>query len=234
MKSDAKGRELRRLAEIVRNLEATVGDTTHIDDPRGGIDDCGEIGKPFALIGMIVDRVVGGRRIFEAEIAAEVASGNEILGAADRTTPLGIGRDRLVAAAIDADLAGVVEGARFGLDVDDAGGAQAVLCRQRAGDQRKIAYNAGVENLAERTDAIGQHDAIDAVLNIGVFVADMQITARRGVLTHARCLQQHSVERGILALRQGFDGLLCDLIGARAGWRQDGLASRIEMLVLLG
>lgn len=108
------------------------------------------------------------------------------------------------------------------------------MCRQRAGDQRKIADNAGVENLAERTYAIGQHDAIDAVLNVGVFVADVQITASRRVLTHPWCLQQNPIQRGILALRQGFDGLLCDLIGARAGWRQDGLASRIEMLVLLG
>ncbi len=57
--------------------------------------------------------------------------------------------------------------------------------RQRAGNQGQAADDAGVDDLAEAADAIGQHDAVDAVLEIGVLVADMQLAAGGGVLRDA-------------------------------------------------
>ena len=83
------------------------------------------------------------------------------------------GRDRSVAAAIDADFAGVVEGVRPGLNVQHACRTLAKLRRQRAGQERQAADDAGVEDLPEGSDAVGEHDAVDAILNIGVLVADM-------------------------------------------------------------
>jgi hypothetical protein len=85
-----------------------------------------------------------------------------------------------VAAAIDTDATAtaVVEGVGPGLDIQHAGRTQAILRRQRAGEQGKAADDAGIEDLPEGADAVGQHDAIDAILNIGVLVADMQFAAR--------------------------------------------------------
>ncbi len=51
---------------------------------------------------------------------------------------------------------------------------QAILGRQRAVDHGDIADKAAVDHLAEAGNAVGQHDAIDPVLDVGVFVAQMQ------------------------------------------------------------
>ena len=48
----------------------------------------------------------------------------------------------------------------------------------------------GVKNTAEASDAVGQHHAVDAELHVGMIVADMQGAAGRGILRHARRLQQ--------------------------------------------
>ena len=82
--------------------------------------------------------------------------------------------------------------------------------RQRAGEQRQCADDAGVEDLPEGADAVGQHDAVDAVLHIAVLVAHMQFAAGGRILRHAGQLQQHLVERRVGALRQRLDGLMID------------------------
>ena len=93
------------------------------------------------------------------------------MGVADRAAIFDARRDRLAAAAVEADGAAAVEGAALGRDVDDAGGVQAILGRKRAVDHADIADQAAVENLAEARDAIGQKNAVDPILNVGVFVA---------------------------------------------------------------
>ncbi len=100
------------------------------------------------------------------------------MGLPDRAAPFETRRDGAMAAAIDADPAGVVEGVRPGLDVQHARRAQAVLRRQCAGQERQAADDAGVEDLPEGTDTVRQHDAVDAKLKIGVLVADMELAAR--------------------------------------------------------
>ena len=71
-----------------------------------------------------------------------------------------------LAAAIDADAAAVVEGACGSVMSTTAGGAQPELGRQRAGDQRQVADEAGLQDRAEAGDAVGQHDAVDAVCTL--------------------------------------------------------------------
>ena len=181
-----------------------------------------------------MDGVVGRGRVFDADAAAEIATRDVILGLSDRAAIFGRGRDGAVAAAIDADAAAVVEGVGLGLDVEHARRAQAILRRQRAGDQRQAADDAGVDDLAERADAVRQHDAVDAVLEIGVFVADVQVAAGGGILRYARRLQQRLVERGVGTLRQRFKRLLGQLIGARAGRRHQAAAGFIEFVVGAG
>jgi hypothetical protein len=109
-----------------------------------------------------------------------------------------------------------------------------VLRGQGAGEQRQIPDNAGVEDLPEGADAVGQHDAVDAVLQVGVLVAHMQFAARRRILGHARKLQQHLVQRRVVALRQRLDLLMVDLMDGRAAGRGDILASLVELVVLAG
>ena len=58
---------------------------------------------------------------------------------------------------------------------------------------------------AEAGDAVRQKNAVDAILNIGVFVADVEIAARRRILRDARRLQQDLVERRIIPLRHRLD-----------------------------
>ncbi len=172
------------------------------------------------------------RRIFYSEIAAEIAPGHEILGLAGGAAIFETRRDGSVAAAIDADAAGVVEGVGLGLDVEDTRGAQAVLRGQCAGQQRKAADDAGIEDLPESADAVGEHNAVDAVRQIGVLVAHMQLAAGRRVLGDAGHLQQHLVELCVGALRHCLDGLMVDLIGVGADWTNDVLASRVQFLVV--
>ena len=117
--------------------------------------------------------VVRRRRIFYSQIVLEKAPGREILRLPDRAAIFDKRRDGSVAAAIDADFAGVVEGVRPGLNVQHACRTLAKLRRQRAGQERQAADDAGVEDLPEGSDAVGEHDAVDAILNIGVLVADM-------------------------------------------------------------
>ncbi len=218
----------RRLARIVRDLVGAGRGAADEDQARGRIDDGGEIDEALALIGVVVDRAAAGRRVLDAEIAAEVAAGDEILRLANGAAVFEARRHGAVAAAIDADAAAVVEGIRLGLDIEHAGGAQAVLRRQRAGEQRHAADDPGVDDLPERADAVREHDAVDAVLQVGVLVADMQRAAGGGILGHAGRLQQHLVERRIGSLRHRLDVLLVELIGARADRRQQLGAGAVE------
>ena len=86
-----------------------------------------------------------------------------------------------VAAAVEAHAAAVVEGVGAGGDVDQADRAQAEFGRQRAGDERHAADQAGFQNAAEAGHAVGQHNAIDAELHIGVIVAHMDEAAGGGI-----------------------------------------------------
>ncbi|WP_409193021.1 hypothetical protein [Bradyrhizobium sp. RDM4] len=179
-----------------------------------------------------MNRIDGRRRILDAEIVLEKAARQEVLGLADRSAIFDVGRDGAVAAAIDADDARIVEGVGLGLDVQHARGSQAILRRQRAGEEAEAADDAGVENLPERADAVRKHDAIDAILQIGVLVADMQVAARGRVLGDAGELQQHLVQRGIAPLRQRLDRLVRERVGRGTCGREHGLTRRVEPFAL--
>src|SRR5581483_5009130 len=102
--------------------------------------------------------------------------------------------DGAAAAAVIADAAGIIENVIARGDVDEPGGAHAVFGRQRAGHKRNGTDKAGVENAAEAGDAVGQHDAVDAELRIGMIIADVERTARGGILRYAGGLQQHMLD----------------------------------------
>ena len=74
----------------------------------------------------------------------------------------------------DADTATGGDIAFLGLDIDDAGGAQTVLCRQRASHEVDLLDKTGIDRLPESGNAFRQLHAIDAILHIAVVVAHMQ------------------------------------------------------------
>ena len=121
-----------------------------------------------------------------------------------------------------------VECPGLGLDVDNAGGAQAVLRRQRAGDQRHGIGEPRLQRLAEDIDPLRQLNPVEAVLQIGVIAADVDLPER--ILGNTGSLQQQLVQRLIVALRLGFDRLPAEIVdgGAEAGL--DLLAGDIELL----
>ncbi len=135
-------------------------------------------------------------------------------------------------AAIHADGAAVIEDVVAGGDVDETDRAQPEFGRQGAGDQRDAADEAGVENAAETGDAVRQHHPVDAELDVGVIVADMQRAAGGGILRNSRGLQQHFLDRLVGALRQILDRVVADRVGGGAGGRIEIAARLIERAAL--
>src|SRR6202162_2667257 len=127
---------------------------------------------------------------------------------------------RLLGAAlapIEVNIREVVEQAVFGLDVDYSRGTQSELRGQRAGQQADAVGEARTQNLAESCDSFRKLDPIDAILQVGVVAADMDLS--EGILRDTRRLQQYLIELRILTLRQILYRLLAESIDAATGFR---------------
>src|SRR5665213_91521 len=177
--ADTKSGEPRHLPRIVRDLISVCG----IAEDRGDACLCIEhrrgVTEEVTLISPIVDRVVAIGRVFNAEIAGEAAPADKIFRRPHPTAIFEGRRQRAEAAAIDADATALFECiAALGLDIDDAGGAKSELRRQRTGNQCETAGKSGIQNMAEARNTIGQCDAIDAVLHVGMLVAHMDFATR--------------------------------------------------------
>ena len=89
-------------------------------------------------------------------------------------------------------------------------------------------------SLREAGHAVGQHNSVDPILNVGVLVADVKIARARRVLGDARKLQRDVAELGGVSLREGLDVLLGEFIVRCASLRQqDVVAPLVEVLRLL-
>src|SRR5208283_4864093 len=102
--------------------------------------------------------------------------------AAGRPAILEARRDRALAAAEEADVPAALEGVAPRRDVDEACVVEAILRGQRAVEHINAADEAAVEQLAEARDAVGEDDAVDPILNVGVVVAQMERAAGGRVL----------------------------------------------------
>ena len=168
-----------------------------------------------------------GNRIFQSDIALEEAPGEEILGLADLAAILEARREGLSRAAIDAR-SPAVEGIVAGLDVEHARGAQAKLRRQRAGDQRHVADQRGVEKRAKAGNTVRQHDAVDANLHIGVLVAHVKAAAGGRILRHAGRLQEYLFDGLIVAPRKRLDRVVTERCRNDSDRRVDRVQSLVE------
>ena len=223
---DAECREIWCQPRCIGNLKRAIGGAGHQREARVGIENGRDIGKAALLRRVVVDRRPVRRRIFKSDIALEEPPGEEILGLTDLAAIFEARREGLPRAAIDAH-SPAVEGIVAGLDVEHAGGAQAKLRRQRAGDERYVADQRGIEKRAEAGNAVRQHDAVDADLHIGVLVANVKAAAGGGILRHAGSLQEYLFDRLIVAPRKRLDRVVTD--GGRNG--PDRRIDRVQSLV---
>ena len=101
-----------------------------------------------------------------------------------------------------------------------AGNAPVISVRLRA--------KRSAEDLAEHRQALGQFNTVQAVLDVGVLAA--QVDLAEAVLRHAGGLQQHLVERSVVALRDVLQRLGRKVVAGGAEVGLDLLAGLVEAL----
>ena len=172
---DAVNREARRLVATVRDLEVPDERAQDRADLARRVEQVFKVAEAVPLLGRVVDRVVW-RRLRDADVVLDVVAGEIVVEAPERAPVLRARLDPGVAAAVHADIPARPKSPALGLDVHDAGGAQAELGGQRAGDKLDRIGEAGAQAaaLAEQAHPIGQGDAVDAVLHVAVLVANVE------------------------------------------------------------
>ena len=220
--------ELRGLAGAVGYLETGDRAAAEQRNPAGLAEQQRRIAEAAPLPGAVVDRIAFGRRVGDAEVALEIACRNEQVEPAKGVAPGGAGLDRAVAATIDADIAARIESAAAGPELDHAGGAEAVLRGQCASDHRDRLGDAGVDESAEPGNALGHGDAVEPVLDIAVFVADVDFGVRVAVGRHPRHLQQNVVQVAVRAAGQGIERRAIERGDAGAERGLDRIARGVE------
>ncbi|MBW8760357.1 MAG: hypothetical protein JF586_22435 [Burkholderiales bacterium] len=214
-------------------LPTQVGDLERTDRRAGAggdavvaIEDVLDVAEGMVLVRVIVQRIRAAVRRLHAEVARKRISRDEVVHVARAARVVDAGLDGAVAAAVDRDGPAGLDRVGLRLDVDDAGRAQAVLRRQGAGDQRHRLDQARIQRLAEDADALGKDDAVEAVLQAGMLAADMELA--EGILHHLGRLQQHLVQRHVVAARHGVDGLRVERVDRCASLRLDAGPCVIE------
>ncbi len=213
------------LARRIRDLEGFLRGPQDQGDAAGRVDDVVEIAERLDLVADVMQRrrrAVGG---LHAETCVGEAARHEHAVGPPGAAVFGAGLVHVVTAAIDRHVAAGLEAA-LGGDVDDPGGAQAILRRQGAGEQVDVGRQAGAEGLAEHRQALGEDHIVQPVLDVVVVAADVQLAER--ILGRARRLQDDLVELDVLAARQVVDQLRRQRIGRGSQRGLDGLARGVE------
>ena len=168
------------------------------------------------MIRVVVNRVFAGGGIFNAETVLLETAVQEVIPFPLRAAVFKTRPQRVIAAAVHFRFTAVLERAALRMDVHDASGAKAISRRQRTGDQLHGVHETRVELQAKPRDAFRQQHVVDAILQVGVLAAHMQITVHRRILRHARRTQDDLVKRRIGALRQGVYLFLAESMRRRA------------------
>ena len=119
---------------------------------------------------------MGGGGIFEAEAIVVVGAGDKVIEAVRCAADLEGGFEGIKGSAVDGEFVVLEGGPGFGGDINDAGGVEAELRGEAAGDEGGGLDETGIELLGEAFEGLGEEDAVDAVGEIGVFAADMLAT----------------------------------------------------------
>ena len=151
------------------------------------------------LIGGVVNGVEAGGRVFDAAIVVQPIHRDEIIHRPGMPAIFHARLQPVPATAIHRHGQPGIGQPGLGLNVHHARGLKSILCRQRTGDQRQRSREPFLEHLPEHRQALRQLHPIQPVLHVGVLPA--QVDLPETVLRHARGLQQHLVQRCIVALR---------------------------------
>src|SRR5262245_16879059 len=109
--ANAKGSELWWLPRSIGDLVVLDRNPTDRGETRGGSEQRRGVAEGTALLGLIVDRIDGGRGIFKAQISEEGAASEEIFRLPAGPAVLDAGRQCRAVATIDTDRAARVLGA---------------------------------------------------------------------------------------------------------------------------
>src|SRR5208283_1024404 len=144
-----------------------------------------------------MDRIGAGRGVFDAQVITEEGTchiiGQVTLGTSEFETRL----HGIEASSVNINTPScLVVG--LGIYFDHSRRTKAVLGRQGTIKKFHPIYKPGVQRLAESTNPLGQYNAINAVLNIGVVTTHMKLAER--VIGHAWCLEQYLVKGRVVPL----------------------------------
>src|SRR5207253_11454554 len=109
------------------NLEIVVVAAGQQHDSAGVGENVGRISKHFVLIGVVVDRVDGARRILDPDAVVQVIRGEVITLLPRHTAVLKTRHDRVEASAVDRCFALLENGAGLRVNIDYAGCAKSEL-----------------------------------------------------------------------------------------------------------
>ena len=118
-----------------------------------------------------------------------------------------------MAAAIHRCRAAIVEPG-LGGDVDYTGGTQTVLRWQRTGQEVEAVNQPRRQRLAKYRQPFRQDDTVDAILEIVVVVADVELA--KAVLHYTRQLQDNLIELLVVATGKRLDRRVGNCVACRA------------------
>src|SRR5258708_611320 len=130
----------------------------------------------MVLGGVVVTRVRPAVRRLDAAVIAQKTPGDKVAESPCPSSVVEARLDGTVAAAIQRDRTAGSLKPVLRRDIDDAGGAQPVLCRQCAGEHAQRGNEARIQGLAKDADALRQDDAVQSILQTVVLTADMELT----------------------------------------------------------
>ena len=139
-----------------------------------------------------------------------------------------LGSTVAVTAAVHATRAAGLQQAALGGQIDDAGSAQAVLRRQRAGDQTHRSMRRGSSDCPKTLMPSGRMMPFETILQAVVFATNVELAER--VLRHFRCLHDDLIEQRVVTARGRGDGGRVDGIGGRARLGLDASARLVQSL----
>src|SRR4029077_2666756 len=118
----------------IGNLEAIIRGSRDQGQAVAVVKDMLEVSKSVALLRVVMQRSGASVRRLDAEIVADEVSGDKVSVVTAAASIVEARLDRVVAPAVQRDLPARLQGAAFGLQIDDAGAAQPVLRRQAPGN----------------------------------------------------------------------------------------------------
>src|SRR5206468_4256567 len=154
--------ELWRLPGIIRNVEITVVAAGQQHESAGVVENVRRVPKHSILVGVVVNRVGGARRIFDPNAIMQITPGEVIIQLPRYTAVLKTWHNCVEASAIDGCVGLLENGAALCVNIDYARIAESKLCWQSSSNERNVVRDAGLQDLAKTRNTLREKHVIDA------------------------------------------------------------------------